>query len=59
MTLAEHRSRLFLAIPILRKTADLTTRAITILLETWKNWVHTITYDNGRECSGHATITKA
>lgn len=59
VTLAERRSRLFLAIPILRKTADLTTRAIITLLETWKDWVHTITYDNGREFSGHATIAKA
>jgi IS30 family transposase len=59
VTLAERRSRLFLAIPILRKTAELTTRAITTLLETLKDWVHTITYDNGREFSGHATIAKA
>jgi len=59
VTLAERRSRLFLALPILRKTADLTTQAIIALLATWKDWIHTITYDNGREFSGHATIAKA
>ena len=59
VTLAERRSRLFLALPILRKTAELTTRAITTLLAAWKDWIHTITYDNGREFSGHAAIAKA
>lgn len=43
VTLAERRSRLFLALPILRKTADLTTRAMTTLLGAWKDWIHTIT----------------
>ena len=59
VTLAERRSRLFLALPILRKTAELTTRAITTLLAALKDWIHTITYDNGREFSGHAAIAKA
>ncbi len=59
VTLAERRSRLYLALPILRKTVDLTTWAITTLLATFKDWTHTITYDNGREFSGHAAIAKA
>lgn len=59
VTLAERRSRLYLALPIERKTADLTTRAITSLLAAFKDWTHTITYDNGREFNGHATIAKA
>jgi len=59
VTLAARRSRLFLALPILRKTADLTRRAITPLLGAWKDWIHTITSDNGREVSGHATMAKA
>lgn len=58
VTLAERRSRLYLALPIVRKTADLTTRAITSLLAAFKDWTHTITYDNGREFNGHATIAK-
>ena len=59
VTLAERRTRLVLALPIWRKTAELTTQAITFLLGAWKDWIHTITYDNGREFSGHATIAKA
>jgi IS30 family transposase len=59
VTLAERRSRLYLALPIVRKTADLTTRAITSLLAAFKDWTHTITYDNGREFNGHVTIAKA
>ncbi len=59
VTLAERRSRLFLALPILRKTAERTTRAIITLLGTWKDWVHTITYDNGREFSWHQAIAQA
>jgi IS30 family transposase len=43
VTLAERRSRLYLAWPIVRKTADLTTRAITSLLAAFKDWTHTIT----------------
>ena len=59
VTLAERRTRLFLAIPILRKTAELVTEAIITLLEPWKDWVATITYDNGREFSGHQEIAEA
>lgn len=59
VTLAERRSRLYLALPILRKTAELTTQAITTLLAAFKDWTHTITYDNGREFNGHAAIAKA
>ena len=59
VTLAERRSRLFLALPILRKTAELPTRAITTLLAALKDWMHTITYDNGREFSGHEAIAQA
>ncbi len=58
VTLAERRSRLFLALPILRKTAELTTRAIITLLAAFKDWTYTITYDNGREFSGHEAIAQ-
>lgn len=37
VTLAERRSQLYLALPILRKTVDLTTWAITTLLATFKD----------------------
>ena len=59
VTLAERRARLFLAIPILRTTAELVTEAIITLLEPWKDWVATITYDNGRAFSGHREIAEA
>lgn len=59
VTLAERRARLFMAVPILRKTAELVTEAIITLLEPWKDWVATITYDNGREFSGHQIIADA
>ena len=59
VTLVERRSRLYLALPILCKTAGLTTQGIRTLLAALKDWVHTITYANGQECSGHAAIAKA
>ena len=59
VTLAERRTRLFLAIPILRKTTDLVREAIITLLAPWKDWVATITYDNGRAFSGHQEIADA
>jgi len=59
VTLAERCSRLYLAFPIVRKTADLTTQAITTLLADVKAFVHTITYDNGREFNGQDHINDA
>jgi len=57
VTLAERRSRLYLALPIAQKTKELTTAAITALLTSFKGFVHTITYDNGREFNGHMDIS--
>ncbi len=56
VTVAERCCRLYLAFPIVRKTAHLTTQAITTLLADFKEVVHTITYDNGREFNGHRDI---
>ena len=50
---------LYLASPIVRKTAALTSQAITDLLSDFKAVVHTITYDNGREFNGHQAINQA
>ena len=58
VTLAERRSRLYLALPIAQKTAELTTQGITDLLKTLSRWVKTINYDNGREFSWHQDISK-
>ena len=57
VTLAERRSRLYLALPIARKTKELTTTAITALLVSLKGFVPTITYDNGREFSDHKAVS--
>ena len=59
VTLAERRSRLYLALPIVQKTAELTTQGITALLKPLSDWVKTVTYDNGREFSWHQKISKA
>ena len=59
VTVAERRSRLYLAMPIARKTATLTSRAIIDLLQAFKAAVHTITYDNGREFMAHQVINQA
>jgi IS30 family transposase len=59
VTRAKRRTRLFLALPIARKTAELTTAAITCLLTQLNSVVHTITYDNGREFSHHQKISDA
>ena len=56
VTVAERKSRMYLAIPIVRKTAYATVVAITELLKPMENLVHTITFDNGREFSRHMDI---
>lgn len=59
VTLAERCCRLYLAMPIARKTATLTSQAITDLLSDFKAVVHTITYDNGREFNAHQAVNDA
>ena len=59
VTLAERTTRLYLALPIRRKTAEIVTQGVIKLLEPMAAFVHTITYDNGREFSLHDTISKA
>ena len=41
-----------------RRTADLVEEAIVELLLPLKNWVHTITSDNGKEFANHVNIAK-
>ena len=41
----------------LKMTGELTTTAITALLASLKGFVHTITYDNGREFSDHKAVS--
>ena len=58
ITLTERVSRFSLALPILNKTAVNTTEATIKLLGKIKKWVHTITYDNGREFSHHQKVAQ-
>jgi hypothetical protein len=55
-TLAERKSRLYLALPIANKTAQNANDAINKLLTPHKHWVKTLTFDNGREFSTGALI---
>jgi IS30 family transposase len=48
-----------LVILILRKEAELTKEAIIDALKLFAAWVHTITFDNGREFSRHRAVANA
>ena len=56
VTLTERVSKLNLVIPIVRKEAELTKDAIIYALKPFAAWVHTITFDNGREFCRHNDI---
>lgn len=53
VTLDERKSKLRLAFPINNKLANLTTNAIILLLTPFKEFVKSITFDNGREFAKH------
>ena len=59
VTLTERVSKLNLVIPIVRKEAELTKEAIIQALKPFAAWVHTITFDNGREFCRHLEIAQA
>ena len=59
VTLTERVSKLNLVIPIARKEAVLTKDAIIQALMPFAKWVHTITFDNGREFCRHIDIATA
>ena len=56
VTLTERVSKFTLAIPVVAKTAELVQQAITNQLNLLKDWVYTITFDNGREFCHHQKI---
>ncbi len=58
-TLAERKSRMYLALPITHKTSKAAFDAIVRLLEPIKYWVKTLTFDNGREFSWYESIAKS
>jgi transposase, IS30 family len=59
VTMVERASKFTLIGHVSRKTSEAVTAEITRLMYDVKDLVHTITYDNGREFSGHQEINQA
>jgi IS30 family transposase len=53
VTLVERKSLYTIIQTVLHKTADAVRNAVTCALTPYKYWVHTLTYDNGREFADH------
>ena len=58
VTLDERKSKLRLALPVARKTAEAVTGGLITLLSAFKTWVHTVTFDNGKEFANHEAVAK-
>jgi transposase, IS30 family len=58
VTLVDRRSRYTFARQVNFKTADLVGQAVIDLLRPHKNRCHTLTFDNGKEFTDHAFISK-
>lgn len=56
VTLDERKSKLRLALPVANKTAEAVTCGIITLLGIFKDWVHTLTFDNGKEFAKHEQV---
>jgi len=56
VSLTERKSRFSLIYKVERKTSDQVTEAISHLLLPIKQYVHTVTSDNGKEFAGHHVI---
>ncbi|WGZ94146.1 MAG: IS30 family transposase [Candidatus Thiothrix putei] len=59
VTLDERKSKLRLAFPVANKTAEAVTSSIITLLDSFKDWVHTLTFDNGKEFAKHEQVAQA
>lgn len=59
VTLVERHSKFALIAKVETTSKELVTTAIIKLLKPAKRFVHTITFDNGKEFAGHAEISKA
>jgi len=59
VTLDERKSKLRLALPVANKTAEAVTSSIIALLSAFKGWVHTLTFDNGKEFAKHELVAEA
>lgn len=58
VTIVERKTGLTLIRKVKRKTAQAVSKAMVALLKPYRNWVHTITSDNGREFAGHEEIAE-
>ncbi len=58
MTLAERKTRVYLIEKVENKSASAVTQGILNLLTPIKDYVHTITFDNGKEFAQHIEIAK-
>ena len=59
VTLDERKSKLRLALPVNSKKAHVVTDAIDLLLTPIRNYVQTITFDNGKEFTLHEKIAES
>ena len=59
VTLDERKSKLRLALPVARKTAEAVTGGLITLLSAFKAQVHTVTFDNGKEFASHEEVAQA
>lgn len=59
VTLDERKSKLRLALPVSNKKARSVTDAMLSLFSPLKRFVHTITFDNGKEFAYHEEVAKA
>jgi transposase, IS30 family len=59
VTLDERKSKLRLSLPVARKTAEAVTGGLITLLSAFKEQVHTITFDNGKEFASHEDVAQA
>lgn len=58
VTITERKSKLALFAKVERKTSDMVKEAIIGLLEPIKDWVKTLTADNGKEFAGHLELAE-
>jgi len=59
VTLDKRKSKLRLAFPVANKTAEAVTDSIITLLDGFKEWVFTLTFDNGKEFAKHEQVAQA
>lgn len=58
VTMDDRKSKLRLALPVSQKKASLVSQSIIHLLRPIKDYVHTLTFDNGKEFARHENICK-